>query len=94
MAHRSWRQCIQPYAQQLACLSGVVGFQTGVDSRFLEEELARKYKEAAPATLAILQQRCDDVGASVNAIAARLNAVQDVASLRKAGQSTFICYLT
>ena len=55
-------------------------------ARFLEEELARKYKEAAPATLAILQQRCDDVTASLTSVGARLSAVSDVASLRKAGQ--------
>ena len=54
---------------------------------FLEDELARKYKEAAPATLAILQQRCDEVGRAASSLAARLDSVQDVSALRKAGST-------
>ena len=54
--------------------------------RFLEEELARKYKEAAPATLAVLQLRCEQAAADLAEAARQLEAAQDVAALRQAGE--------
>ncbi|MEW5303991.1 MAG: hypothetical protein WDW38_003211 [Sanguina aurantia] len=52
--------------------------------RFLEEELSRRYREAAPATLAVLQERCDAVSSELAAADVRLRATADVASLRRA----------
>ena len=56
-----------------------------VQHRWLEEELARRYRDAAPATLALLQERCEGVAAELVAAESRLQAAEDVASLRKAG---------
>ena len=58
--------------------------------RFLEEELARKYKEAAPSTLAMLQHKCDEATVSLAGAEAQLAAMQDVASLRQAGASGWL----
>lgn len=52
--------------------------------RFLEEELSRRYREAAPATLALLQERCDAVSAELMAAEIRLKAAEDVGALRRA----------
>ena len=54
--------------------------------RWLEEELARRYRDAAPATLALLQERCEGVAAELVAAEARLQAAEDVTSLRRAGE--------
>ena len=54
---------------------------------FLEEELARRYRDAAPATLALLQQRCEAVAAELMAAEAQLQAAGDVTSLRRAGNT-------
>lgn len=54
--------------------------------RWLEEELARRYRDAAPATLALLQERCEGVAADLVAAEAQLQAAEDVTSLRQAGQ--------
>ena len=56
-------------------------------SRFLEEELARKYKEAAPATLAVLQLRCEEAAGDLAEATRQLEAAQDVAALRQAGEA-------
>lgn len=55
--------------------------------RFLEEELSRRYREAAPATLAVLQERCDAVSSELAAADVRLRAAADVGSLRRAGEA-------
>eukprot|EP00892_Ulva_mutabilis_P000651 jgi/Ulvmu1/10587/UM065_0041.1 len=51
--------------------------------KYLESELARRYRETAPATLAILQQRCDQVAGELTTMQKRLNSLTDAASLRK-----------
>lgn len=53
--------------------------------RFLEEELAGRYRDAAPATLALLQERCESVARELIAADKKLQEAGDVASLRKAG---------
>ena len=55
--------------------------------RWLEEELARRYRDAAPATLALLQERCEGAAAELVAAESRLQAAEDVTSLRRAGNS-------
>ncbi|XP_059283457.1 dynamin-related protein 5A [Lycium ferocissimum] len=50
---------------------------------FLEAELQRRYKEAAPATLALLEQRCGEVTAEIARMECKINATSDVAHLRK-----------
>ena len=57
--------------------------------RWLEEELARRYRDAAPATLALLQERCEGAAAELVAAESRLQAAEDVTSLRRAGKSRF-----
>lgn len=59
--------------------------------RWLEEELARRYRDAAPATLALLQERCEGAAAELVAAESRLQAAEDVTSLRRAGNS---CHLS
>lgn len=51
--------------------------------KYLESELARRYRETAPATLAILQQRCDQVAGELASMQKRLSSLTDAASLRK-----------
>ncbi|KAK9832230.1 hypothetical protein WJX74_003725 [Apatococcus lobatus] len=51
---------------------------------FLEEELARRYRDASPTMLALLQERCESAAAQLMAAEAQLNAAEDVASLRRA----------
>ncbi|KAF6257921.1 P-loop containing nucleoside triphosphate hydrolase protein [Scenedesmus sp. NREL 46B-D3] len=60
-----------------------IGF--GNLKRFLEDELARRYREAAPATLALLQERCEALAKELLAADGRLQACKDVAALRRAG---------
>ena len=57
--------------------------------RWLEEELARRYRDAAPATLALLQERCEGAAAELVAAESRLQAAEDVTSLRRAGDRCF-----
>ncbi|GLC43138.1 hypothetical protein PLESTM_001434900 [Pleodorina starrii] len=52
--------------------------------KFLEEELSRRYREAAPATLALLQERCDMVSGELMQAEIRLKAAEDVGALRRA----------
>ena len=52
---------------------------------YLEEELARRYRDAAPATLALLQDRCDALAGELAQAQARVAAIQDVAALRGEG---------
>lgn len=53
--------------------------------RYLEAELARRYRDAAPATLALLQDRCAALAAELALAESRVNAIQDVATLRGEG---------
>lgn len=53
--------------------------------RYLEEELARRYRDAAPSTLLLLQNRCESVAAELKEAKAKLHATEDTASLRRAG---------
>ncbi|KAL4293554.1 hypothetical protein S245_063149 [Arachis hypogaea] len=50
---------------------------------YLESELQKKYKEAAPATLALLEQRCTEVTADLARMNSKIQATSDVAHLRK-----------
>ncbi|KAL0301188.1 UNVERIFIED_CONTAM: Dynamin-related protein 5A [Sesamum radiatum] len=50
---------------------------------YLESELQKKYKEAAPATLALLEQRCTEVTAELNRLDSKIQATSDVAHLRR-----------
>ncbi len=46
-----------------------------------------RYREAAPATLALLADRCDSMTKDLLSLEARLAACTDVAALRKAGDA-------
>ncbi|KAB2098579.1 hypothetical protein ES319_A01G247900v1 [Gossypium barbadense] len=50
---------------------------------YLESELQKRYKEAAPATLALLEQRCSDVNIELARIDSKIQATSDVSHLRK-----------
>lgn len=50
---------------------------------FLEFELQKRYKEAAPATLALLEQRCSEVNNELMILDSKLQATSDVTYLRK-----------
>ncbi|KAK9048763.1 hypothetical protein SSX86_032270 [Deinandra increscens subsp. villosa] len=56
-----------------------IGFGCLID--YLESELQKRYKEAAPATLALLEQRCSEVTAQLNIMDSKLQATSDVAHL-------------
>lgn len=79
-------ECNESSLEQLRCSAtfGIVT-KTFVQCRWLEEELARRYRDAAPATLALLQERCEGVAAELVAAESRLQAAEDVTSLRRAG---------
>ncbi len=63
-----------------------VGF--GALKHFLEDELAMRYRDAAPATLTLLQKRCELVAADLVAADKKLAAASDVVSLKRAGDET------
>lgn len=50
---------------------------------FLEAELQKRYKEAAPATLALLEQRCGEVTSELANMESKIQATSDVAHLRR-----------
>ncbi|KAK1416779.1 hypothetical protein QVD17_25895 [Tagetes erecta] len=58
-----------------------IGF--GCLKDYLEYELHRRYKEATPAILALLEQRCSEVTAQLNILDSKLQATCDVAHLRR-----------
>ncbi|KAI0491571.1 hypothetical protein KFK09_025831 [Dendrobium nobile] len=58
-----------------------IGF--GCLRKFLECELQKRYKEAAPATLALLEQRCSEVSLELGRIEYKLQATSDISHLRK-----------
>ncbi|KAG7600204.1 hypothetical protein ISN44_As06g043280 [Arabidopsis suecica] len=51
---------------------------------FLKSELQKRYKEAAPATLALLEERCSEVTDDMLRMEMKIPATSDVAHLRKA----------
>lgn len=50
---------------------------------YLESELQKRYKEATPATLALLEQRCSEVTAQLTTMDSKIQATSDVAHLRR-----------
>ncbi|KAH6781047.1 Dynamin related protein 5A [Perilla frutescens var. hirtella] len=58
-----------------------IGF--GCVRDYLESELQKKYKEAAPATLALLEQRCSEVTDELARTEVKMQATSDVAHLRR-----------
>ncbi|KAK1274929.1 Dynamin-related protein 5A [Acorus gramineus] len=50
---------------------------------YLESELQKRYKEAAPATLALLEHRCAEVTTELSQMESKLKATSDVACLRR-----------
>ncbi|CAK9138239.1 unnamed protein product [Ilex paraguariensis] len=60
---------------------------------YLESELQRRYKDAAPATLALLEQRCREVTAELARMDSKIQATSDVAHLRRSAMlhSASIC---
>ncbi|KAL7129534.1 hypothetical protein ABFS83_13G073500 [Erythranthe nasuta] len=50
---------------------------------YLESELQKKYKEAAPATLALLEQRCGEITSLLTRMESKIQATSDVAYLRR-----------
>ncbi|XP_012441423.1 dynamin-related protein 5A [Gossypium raimondii] len=50
---------------------------------YLELELQKRYKEAAPATLALLEQRCSEVNIELERLDSKIQATSDVSHLRK-----------
>ncbi|XP_076882953.1 dynamin-related protein 5A-like [Bidens hawaiensis] len=58
-----------------------IGF--GCLRNYLESELHRRYKEATPAILALLEQRCSEVTAQLDILDSKLQATSDVAHLRR-----------
>lgn len=58
-----------------------IGF--GCLREFLESELQKRYKEAAPATLALLEQRCGEVTSELATMDSKIQATSDVAQLRR-----------
>ncbi|KAK9269415.1 hypothetical protein L1049_001188 [Liquidambar formosana] len=50
---------------------------------YLESELQKRYKEAAPATLALLEQRCCEVTTELARMDSKIQATSDIAHLRR-----------
>ncbi|XP_073027825.1 LOW QUALITY PROTEIN: dynamin-related protein 5A [Primulina eburnea] len=68
-----------------------VGF--GCLRDYLESELQKKYKEAAPATIALLEQRCSEVTTELTRMERKIQATSDVSHLRRSAMLhvSFIC---
>ncbi|XP_015583690.1 dynamin-related protein 5A isoform X2 [Ricinus communis] len=58
-----------------------IGFSSLRD--YLESELQKRYKEAAPATLALLEERCCQVTTELAKMDSKIQATSDVAHLRR-----------
>ncbi|PON40054.1 Dynamin superfamily [Parasponia andersonii] len=58
-----------------------IGF--GCLREYLESELQKRYKEAAPATLALLEQRCCEVTTELARMDSKILATSDVSQLRR-----------
>ncbi|KAK2992536.1 hypothetical protein RJ640_004310 [Escallonia rubra] len=89
-----WRQISQVDAEVLCHLRD--GVKGGYDEEkyrsyigfgclrdYLESELQKRYKEAAPATLALLEQRCSEVTAELTRMDGKIEETSDVAHLRR-----------
>ncbi|KAM4103279.1 hypothetical protein ACJW30_06G067800 [Castanea mollissima] len=50
---------------------------------YLESELHKRYKDAAPATLALLEQRCSEVTTELGKMESKIQATSDIAHLRR-----------
>lgn len=50
---------------------------------YLESELQKRYREAAPATLSLLEQRCREVTMELTRLDAKIQATSDISQLRK-----------
>ena len=50
---------------------------------YLESMLQKRYKESAPATLALLEQRCSEVTIELARMNSKIQATSDVAHLRR-----------
>ncbi|KAE8703262.1 Dynamin-related protein 5A [Hibiscus syriacus] len=59
----------------------------------LESKLQKRYKEAAPATLALLEQRCSEVNIELTRMDSKIQATSDVSHLRKSAMmhAAYIC---
>ncbi|KAG9154885.1 hypothetical protein Leryth_015527 [Lithospermum erythrorhizon] len=66
-----------------------IGFSRLKD--YLESQLQKRYKEAAPATLSLLEQRCSEVSAELAKMDSRIQATSDVAHLRKSAMLHTAC---
>ncbi|EIE25943.1 hypothetical protein COCSUDRAFT_35468 [Coccomyxa subellipsoidea C-169] len=81
------RDCLQHLRKEIAGgfdeerFGSCIGF--GNLKRYLEEELARRYRDAAPATLALLQERSNTLAAELAQSESKLHDMQDTASLRR-----------
>jgi hypothetical protein len=51
--------------------------------KYLESELQKRYKEATPATLALLEQRCSEMSMDLARLDSKLQATSDVSQLRR-----------
>ncbi|PIN03775.1 Vacuolar sorting protein VPS1, dynamin [Handroanthus impetiginosus] len=63
---------------------------------YLESELQKKYKEAAPATLALLEQRCSEVTGELGRLDSKIQATTNVAHLRRSAMlhaASLCCHL-
>ncbi|XP_057473855.1 LOW QUALITY PROTEIN: dynamin-related protein 5A-like [Actinidia eriantha] len=58
---------------------------------YLESELQKRYKEAAPATLALLEQRCNEVTTELARLESKIQATSDVAHLRRSAMLHAAC---
>ncbi|GAV72308.1 Dynamin_N domain-containing protein, partial [Cephalotus follicularis] len=58
-----------------------IGF--GCLKDYLESELQKRYKEAAPATLALLEHRCTEVSNELATMDSKIQATSDIAHLRR-----------
>ena len=63
--------------------------ELGEPARYLEEELQRRYRDATPSTLTVLQQRCELIAEELAAAEQNLLDASDVPALRKAGGCSF-----
>ncbi|CAH9099973.1 unnamed protein product [Cuscuta europaea] len=77
---RYLRECVKGGFDEEKYRSNV-GF--GCLRDYLETELQKRYKEAAPATLALLEQRCSEVTTEIAKMNSKIQATSDVAHLRR-----------
>ena len=85
-AHASSCRCMQCLSSTLGILALIreLSYAPGIWRRNCREE----YRDAAPSTLTVLQQRCELVAAELASAEQNLANANDVPALRKAGQRT------